>query len=362
MLCLCCSSFAVAAAEITPHKYRDAERQNGGPKYDIPPSSRFTTKRIGAHFNDISAPDSVYYVSRPARDKFPIAILVGGSSLEGDMTSIIHVHRYFLKEFLDLGVGVITIEQEGVDGPQMNKIEFMEHYTRSHRLSDHRTVIAHLKKHPPLGWNGKLIFLGVSEGGLIVTTLTTEYSDITVATINWSGAGDFSWRDELWIFMQDMIQNTPWHLKLRAQLPSWMPYSLDLYVPKSRKDHDHAMDETIKNPSAKLKLAGMTYKYHHDALIVYPKPEYEKIKTPYLVVAGVKDSFIDSSDAFVRKAKEVGAPVTYMRISDMDHYVRKREDVINDSFAWLKKQLFSSEATLKKRCCKKEIRHTSSFD
>lgn len=112
--------------------------------------------------------------------------------------------------------------------------------------------------------------------------------------------------------MQDMIQNTPLIIKLRSQLPSWMPYSLDLYFPKSRRDHDNAMDEAIKNPSAELKLAGMTYKYHHDAVIVYPKPAYEKIKTPYLVVADTKGSIIDSSDAFVQKAKEMGAPITYM--------------------------------------------------
>jgi hypothetical protein len=302
-----------ASEEMTPYKYTDAERQNGGPKYDIPPSSRFATKRIGAHFNDISAPDIVYYFSRPSRDQFPIAILVGGSSLEGDISSIIHFHRYFLKEFLDLGVGVITIKQQGVDGHQMNKTEFMEHDTRSHRLSDHRIVIEHLKKYPPLGWNGKLIFLGVSEGGPIVTTLTSDYSSDALATINWSGAGDWSWRDELWIFMQDMIQNTPWHVKLRVQLPSWMPYSLDLYLPKSRKDHDQAMDEAIKNPTAQMKLAGMTYKYNADALTTYPKPEYEKIKTPYLVVAGTKDSIIDSSNAFVRNAQEASAPITYMR-------------------------------------------------
>ena len=77
MLCICFSSFAAVATEITPHKYTDAERQNGGPKYDIPPSSRFTTKRIGA-----DSPDIVYYFSNPSRDKFPIAILVGGSSSE----------------------------------------------------------------------------------------------------------------------------------------------------------------------------------------------------------------------------------------------------------------------------------------
>ena len=334
MLCIFYASFASGANEITPHKFTDAEMKNGGPKYEIPSSSRFTTKRTGAESADI-----VYYFSKPSRDNFPIAILVGGSSSEDYILSIIHFHRYLLKEFLDLGVGVITIEQQGVDGNQINKTEFMEHYTRSNRLSDHRTVIEYLKKHPPLGWNGKLIFLGCSEGGPIVTTLTINYPDLTLATINWSGAGDWSWRDELWTFMQDMIQNTPWYVKLRAQIPSWMPYSLDLYFPKSRKDHDLAMDEMIKNPTSKLKLAGMSYKYHHDALIVYPKAEYEKIKTPYLVVAGVKDTIIDSSDAFVRQAKEAGATITYMRISDMDHYVRKKEAVINDSFAWLKKQL-----------------------
>ena len=122
-------------------------------------------------------------------------------------------------------------------------------------------------------------------------------------------------------------------------MPSWMPYSLDLYFPKSRKAYDKAMDETIKNPSADLQLASMTYKYHADALNTYPKPAYEKMKTPYLVVAGVKDSIIDSSDAFVRKAKETGAPISYMRISDMDHYVRKKEDVIKGSFEWLKQQI-----------------------
>jgi alpha-beta hydrolase superfamily lysophospholipase len=323
-----------ASEEITPYKYTDQEREKGLVPYDIPQKSRFTIKRIA-----VNAPDIIYYMSKPSKHSFPIAILCGGSSLEDDITSIFYFHRYLLKEFLDLGVGVITLEQQGVDGNQISAREFMEHYTRSNRLSDHRTVIAHLKKHPPKGWNGKLIFLGVSEGGPIVTTLTTEYSDITVATINWSGAGDFSWRDELWYFMQDMIQNTPWHIKLRVQLPSWMPYSLDLYFPKSRKDHDNAMDETIKNPSANLKLAGMTYKYHADALTTYPKPEYGKMKTPYLVVAGTKDSIIDSSDVFIRKAKETGAPITYMRISDMDHYVRKKEDVIKDSFDWLKKQI-----------------------
>ena len=53
-------------------------------------------------------------------------------------------------------------------------------------------VINHLLKDPPKGWSGKFIFVGVSEGGPLVTALTAEYADITLATINWSGAGDWN--------------------------------------------------------------------------------------------------------------------------------------------------------------------------
>jgi pimeloyl-ACP methyl ester carboxylesterase len=336
IICISFSSlgFGVTINEITPHKFTDEERESGGPVYEIPASSRFTTKRL-----TLNSPDIIYYFSRPKTDSFPIAILCGGSSLEENLSSIIHFHRYFLREFLDLNIAIITIEQQGIDGNNINAHEFMEYYTRSNRLVDHRTVIEHLQNNPPKGWNGKLIFLGVSEGGPLVTTLTTDYPEITLATINWSGAGDFSWDNELWFFMQDMIQKAPWHIKLRAKLPSWFPFLLDEYFPTSRKDHDKALDETIRNPTTNLKLVGMTYKYHADALKIYPAPKYEKIKTPYLVVAGAKDSFIESSDTFVAKAQKAGAPITYMRISDMDHYVRNREEVIKRSFDWLRDRL-----------------------
>lgn len=331
LILILCFSLCNGTQEITPYKYTDQEKNNRSLTYQIPQSSRFTVKRCNPN-----SPDIVYYFSKSSRDRFPIAILVGGSSLEDDITSIIHFHRYFLKEFLDLGVGVITIEQQGVDGDQVDTKEFMEHYTRSNRLNDHRVVIDHLKNHPPKGWNGKLIFLGCSEGGPIVTTLTSDYQDMTLATINWSGAGDFSWADELWFFISDLIHNMPWDVKLRVSLPSWTLCSLDLGFPKTRKDYHSLIDEIIRNPTVNLKFLGMTYQYHADALNVYPQIEYEKIKTPYLVVSGGKDSFITSSDAFVFKARKAASPLTYMRIPDMDHYVRKREDVVMASFDWLK--------------------------
>mgnify|MGYP003463990338 CR=1 FL=1 len=41
----------------------------------------------------------------------------------------------------------------------------MAHYTRSQILSNYQQVINYIKKYPPVGWNGKLALLGVSEGG-----------------------------------------------------------------------------------------------------------------------------------------------------------------------------------------------------
>lgn len=98
------------------------------------------------------------------------------------------------------------------------------------------------------------------------------------------------------------------------------------------------MDSIIGNPNSDQDFFGMTYKYHADALN-YPQPLYHRIKTPFLVITGALDSLIQSSDDFVEKAREAGVEVTYMRIHDMDHYVRKRPDIIAKSFEWLGKQL-----------------------
>jgi dipeptidyl aminopeptidase/acylaminoacyl peptidase len=337
LFCLTILSFAVAKAiaaeEITPYKYNDKERIRGLGSYTIPEKSRFTVERAKE-----KSPDIVCYMSKPNKSSFPIAILCGGSSSKNDILSIIHFHRYYLQEFLDLGIAVLTIEQRGVDGDKTDCKEFMTHYTRSARLDDHQTVIENLKLNPPQGWNGKFIFLGVSEGGPLVTTLTTQYSDITTATINWCGAGNWSWRDELWTFLEAMKKEIPWHVKLRMRLAEWMPLAINFSLPKTRNEYDQIMDKTLADPDCSREFMGMTYKYHADALS-YPTYEYDKIRTPLLVVAGSADTIIRSSDEFVGKAKEAHAPITYMRIPDMNHYVRKYPEVVAESFKWLSQQL-----------------------
>jgi acetyl esterase/lipase len=207
--------------------------------------------------------------------------------------------------------------------------EFIKHYTRSQRLHDHETIINHLNTHPPEGWNGQFIFLGASEGGALVNSLTEKYSEQLIATMNFSGASDWGWADQVWQFFN--------HLKNKNNLiPGNPPFSSD--IPSSREGFNSLIKLIMENPSADQWMGGMTYLYHCDALKM-PTIDYSKIKSPFLVVTGAEDSTIESSDKFIEKAEKAGAPVTYFRINGMDHYVRKRPDVLKEAFDWLKEKM-----------------------
>lgn len=321
---------------ITPYKFADAEinkaKKDGFScfNYQIPASCRFTVPRSVQ-----GAPEITFYLSRPAASSYAIAILCGGSVNKESVHSIIHFHRYFLQECLDLNLAVLTVELWGIDGPKIEP-NWIDYYTRSQRLADHQTIIEYLKKNPPLGWNGKLVFIGVSEGGPLVTSLTEKYAEITLATMNWCGAGDYSWQEELLEFVKNWKKTLPLFTKILLKLSRWVPVNTN--IPKDRCEYNQQLDKILNDPAAEKYFLGMTYKYHADALN-YPVTQYEKIVTPFLVIAGARDSCIESSDAFVQKAQAAGASITYMRIADMDHYIRRRPEIVTQSFEWLKEQV-----------------------
>lgn len=328
---LLCINFAFSS-EITPYKATDAEVEKGFAPYAIPAQCRFTIPR---HVS--SAPEIVYYFSRPSAPSYPIVFFCTGSSSKGRVHSVIHLHRYFLEEILELQCGLMTVEQWGAENPEeIDEATFFAHYTRTQRLQDHVTVIDGLTQNPPAGWNGKLVFIGVSEGGLLVTALTELYQDLTIATVNWSGSGDWSWRDELWAFIENLRKNGPAFLRFSDKLPAWVPFIP--HLPKNRSEYDLLMDSIAQEPTSKKECMGMTYLYHADAM-AFPKSDYQRICTPFLVVTGALDSIVASSRQFVQKAQNVGAPITYWEVPGMDHYVRKRVDILDQSFDWLRCQL-----------------------
>ena len=151
------------------------------------------------------------------------------------------------------------------------------------------------------------------------------------------GAGDWSWADELWQFFETWKQNSFW-IRLYDAIPRWLPFSSD--IPPTRHEYDVLVQQIINNPAPNQWMGGMTYLYHADAFLK-PPVDYSRIRSPFLVVKGTADSDIESCDQFVQRATEAGAPITYFRIEGMDHWLRKRPDVIDQSFDWLKQQLSS---------------------
>lgn len=310
LLSLLCVATVSISQEITPYKFTDDDMEFGGPEYVVPQEAK---RFVGRSEKD--APDILFYLSKPDLDNYPIVFFCTGSSQKNRIYSAIHVHRYFLQECLDLECGMITLEQRGVNDQEINVDEFWKNYTRTERLIDHQLAIESLFENPPSGWNGKLIFIGCSEGGPIVNSLTEEYAASLIATISWSGAGDWNWRDELWIYVKESVGFGG--------------------VKLTRKMYDMIMDQVLKEPTFEKECFGMTNAYLADALC-WPDVKYEKLTRPYLVVSGALDPFIVSSDDFVKKAKQNNVDVIYFRVEDMDHFIRNRPDIIEKSFSWLR--------------------------
>lgn len=82
----------------------------------------------------------------------------------------------------------------------------------------------------------------------------------------------------------------------------------------------------------------MTYKYHADAM-TYQSFNLDKINTPFLVVAGDQYPAIGSFDSFATKMKSTNTYFSYYKIEEMNHYVRKRPDVLAQVFDLLSIQM-----------------------
>lgn len=303
---------------------------------DLPTPLRFTCKRSGNNA------DIVYYFNAPSKQPkdFPIVVLCEGSSGEGDLESVMFMHQYFRSQIDALDCGIVTVEKWGIDGKTINEQEFWGHYTRSQRLHDHCDVINHLTSNPPARWDGTFVFFGISEGGQLVNDLSVMYPKIR-ATINWTGiGGDWGWADQLWEFLVQLRSNH-W---LLTWLYNCLPECLQLYgpFPDSREKYDKQIEYIRQHPLPDKRFTGMTYLWHVDALKQLPI-DYTKIYAPMLVVMGQHDPNVASYDQFVKKAQEIGAPITYFRVEGMGHYIRKRPDIIEKSFDWLKQNLNTQE-------------------
>lgn len=119
--------------------------------------------------------ETIFYFTKPLQKRFPIAVLCEGATSPDDIESVWQFTQ--LEQFRGLkeSFGILAIEKNGVDAGKIDRDRFFANYTRSNRFRDHASVIDHLLKNPPVGFDGRLIFIGVSEGGPLANQLSIYY-------------------------------------------------------------------------------------------------------------------------------------------------------------------------------------------
>ena len=279
----------------------------------------------------VSDSEIIYYISQPDQETYPIVVLCEGSYCAGQ---IIKSPSGLLKNFLpilkDCNVGLLTVEKWGVNGAEVDEKQFHVHNTITQRIQDHEQVIDHLIAINPNGWNGKLAFLGGSEGGDVATALTLNYAEKVLATIIFAGIGLRSRQDEIWDHMESKRRDSSWC----EQWVLWWDGAL-----KNRDDFDKKIESMIKNPDPTKWWYGQTYKYWADAFTREREAlssEFYNLKSPIFISTGTADSFIESSDELVEIMKQHGMKVTYHRLQDVSHDQRVHAPKIFDVAAtWL---------------------------
>lgn len=294
------------------------------------PSTTFSFDTYSIKRNSIESSNITYFVSKP-RDvtSYPIVIMVGGSTDKQSLDSIVNFQHYFESDLNNNHLGTLAVDKWGIDHQMINESVVMTHYTRTQIFNDYQQVIDYIQKNPPKGWNGKFAVLGVSEGGPIAEKLAENNKDIQ-AVVLWSGAIDSSWRDTLWLDMHQIYND--------VCIPLKMPVA-DCYDVSNKDKFESRINLILNNQSSESYFFNMTNMYVADG-VTFSRPDYTKLANHnVLVVTGVKDTIITSSDDFYKKAKQNHVKIDYWRIDGMDHKIRNHPDLINNTFIWLKQQL-----------------------
>jgi len=273
----------------------------------------------------------IYYISQSDQESYSIVVLCEGSYCAGNaIKSPSGLLKNFLPILKDCNVGLLTVEKWGANGTQIDEKEFHTHNTISQRIQDHKQVIDNLIVENQKGWNGRLIFLGGSEGGDVATALTLIYAEQSIALIIFAGIGLKSRQDEIWDHIQMYRKNSSWYERCFLW---WFD------IPKNRKDFDKQIEGIIQNSDFTKWWYGQTYKYWADA---FTRPretlstEFYNLKMPIFISTGTADSFIESSDNLVEKMKLNGMQITYHRLQDVPHGITDHAPQIFDVAAvWL---------------------------
>ena len=227
--------------------------------------------------------------------KVPLVLIAQGSGCQSVSQSpgVAAVAAAF-----DHDAAILEVEQTGVEpgaNPDLDhggtcSGEFYAKANPEQRVADYRQVLSELKDAP--WWNGKLILIGGSEGGLTVAMLSASIDADIVVMISSISNQTFG----------DIV--------------------LDAIGPEGRSQAEAAFARARQNPDASVDFAGISNSYWAATIDRVPLSYLTSAYTAYLIIQGTENDQPRSAharaavDAFARSGR---CNLTYWELAGLDH-------------------------------------------
>lgn len=260
----------------------------------------------------------LYFAELPELEmNYPIVLAVDGSfGQDRGPHSVLGFHERVAQVFAQSEVGIVTMERFGVNRDYIDKQRFHEKNTPSYRLGHYIDFIDYLNECPPKGWNGKLVILGISEGGPIAIRLADKVKPSALIVL--VGCGNQTFKEYIWKILVSMPEEYQ-----QSCFPDIADYTSlqDAYAEQ--------IQLMKKNPDPFLFWFGQSYLYWSDALDLREDQEFLNLKCPILTVTGSQDVECSSTEELIKRAKEQAQDVSYFKVEGAGHRVLDPEWAID---------------------------------
>ncbi len=263
------------------------------------------------------------YFLPPSTPYSPIIFAIQGSSCESSF-------RWYLDlsdQASSCGVGLVVLEKQGISRDGINLFEYNQNNCLQKRQEDYIFCLENLHLIAS-SWEGKAIFWGESEGGLLAANLASQVSK-TAAVLLFATGGGMKPREEV-----------KWTIRHRLEEHGASENEIDQYMIFL----DGQLDIMVLNPSATELFLGNTYKWWAALLAADAASiSLSQLSLPIYLVHGKQDDQIPvaSADLAAEILKENNA-LTYLPLEGYGHNLGY-SNIQASAFVWLNSILLGGE-------------------
>jgi hypothetical protein len=263
------------------------------------------------------------YLSPPSTSGSPIIFAIQGSTCE----STLNWHKNLCDQANALGLGMVTIEKQGISKEGIDFLEYHQTNCLPKRQQDTMFCLENMHLICP-GWEGKMIFWGESEGGIIAASLAAQ-TPSTAAVLLFAMGGGLKPREEVKYSLRTRLEK---HGAVQDEIDQYMVFL------------EEQMDTMTLDPTPNKQFLGNTYKWWASLLAADEASlPLNQHSLPIYLAHGIEDNQIPilSADLAAKNLNETNTLI-YHRLEGYGHDL-DTADVHAAACQWLNSILCGNE-------------------